>query len=475
MDSSGSDGNSSDNFSSSPGASSSRERTDSESSDGQMRFVLPGLPGSAPKVLTMNEVMDCMKNIQNMTLAHEIAINPEFKLQPFEPPENSLERVVKDTVHRAFWNVLREKLSSDPPCYDHAIQLLLDIKENLDHIFLDNNRRIMQRISEVLDPKLIQQQAEQGVLDFRAYANFVIDIMAKSCAPVRDEQIAQLRDIEDVVDVFRGIMEALTVMRLDAANFFLGAARGKVIANSVEYEKLKFKDYLKHYTAGFPATEAWLKRNFAASTPASSDEAGASPVKYTIANAYVELTDWQAENEFPELLSMDKERIETLQKRINRLCACTTVLAIASGVPMFAQNPNMKAAFAQEVEILLQDVQNESQLADAMENVWVHMKSVIEKHQKVSLDQDTDDTLKNQVLQAAQKDSLVRKLIWKRFTTYLRMCMYAKNIPPTPPGFVEFARELEAVSNSFKSLTSYNHAVYGEYYREMISKFDVSS
>ncbi|XP_055709434.1 T-complex protein 11-like protein 1 isoform X2 [Phlebotomus papatasi] len=474
MDSSGSDGNCSDNFSTSPGASStmSRERTDSESSDKQARFVFAGIPGSAPKVLTMNEVMDCMKNIQNMTLAHEIAINPEFKLEPFEPPQNSLERRVKDMVHKAFWNLLREQLSSDPPCYDHAIQLLTDIKDYFDHIFIHNNKRILQRIAEVLDANLIRQQAEQGVLDFRAYANFVIDIMAKSCAPVRDEQIAKLREIEDVVEVFRGIMEALTVMRLDVANCFLESARAEVIANSVEYEKHKFKEYLKHYTAGFPATESWLKRHFAAAAP-SDGETVTSPVKSTVMNAYLELTDWNIENEFPEMLAMDKDRIETLQKRINRLNACTTVLALASGVPLFAQNPNMKSAFAREVEILLQEVQNEAHLNDLMENVWVHMKGVIEKQQKVQFDKDNEDALKNQILQAAKKDSLVRKLIWKRLTTYLRMCLYSKSLPPTPPGFEEFATELEAISNSFKSLIAYNYAVYGEFYQEMIAKFTV--
>ncbi|XP_055683240.1 T-complex protein 11-like protein 1 isoform X2 [Lutzomyia longipalpis] len=478
MHSSGSDGNSSDNFSSSPGASStmSRERTDSESSDKQARFVLPGMAGSPPKVLTMNEVVDCMKNIQNMTLAHEIAINPEFKLEPFEPPENSLERRVKDMVHRAFWDVLREELSSDPPCYDRAIHLLTDIKDYFEHIFLQNNVRILQRISEVLDANLIRQQAEQGILDFRSYANFLIDIMAKSCAPVRDEQVAKLKDIEDVVDLFRGIMETLTVMRLDVANCLLQAARGDVIANSVEYEKQKFKEYLKVYTAGFPATEGWLKRNITTTSSAPAGEATTgTPTKHTIVNAYLELLDWQVDNEFPELLLMDKERIETLQKRINRLCACTTVMALASGVPSFAQNPNMKGAFAREVEILLQDVHDEGHLVDSMENIWLHMKGVIEKHQRAPLESATEDTLKTQILQAARKDSPVRGLIWKRFTTYLRMCLYSKSLPPTPPGFMEFANELEAVSNSFKSLTSYNYSVYGEVYQEMLTKIDTTS
>lgn len=53
-----------------------------------LRFVLPSMDGSPPKVITLNEVADVVKNIQNMELAHEIALNPEFKLQPYEPPEN---------------------------------------------------------------------------------------------------------------------------------------------------------------------------------------------------------------------------------------------------------------------------------------------------------------------------------------------------------------------------------------------------
>lgn len=53
-----------------------------------VRFVLPSMDGSPPKVVTFNEVADVVKNIQNMELAHEIALNPEFKLQPYEPPEN---------------------------------------------------------------------------------------------------------------------------------------------------------------------------------------------------------------------------------------------------------------------------------------------------------------------------------------------------------------------------------------------------
>lgn len=95
----------------------------------QARFVLPGTSGSPGKVLTMDEVRYAIKNVEDMTLAHEIAVNPDFRLEPYNPPENSLEKKIKTILHEAFWDLLREQLNSDPPCYDHAIVLLGDIKE----------------------------------------------------------------------------------------------------------------------------------------------------------------------------------------------------------------------------------------------------------------------------------------------------------------------------------------------------------
>lgn len=90
---------------------------------------MPGTSGSPPKVLTMEEVQKAIKNVEDMTLAHEIAINPDFRLEPYSPPENSLEKKIKTILHDAFWDLLRQQLTSEPPCYDHAIVLLGDIKE----------------------------------------------------------------------------------------------------------------------------------------------------------------------------------------------------------------------------------------------------------------------------------------------------------------------------------------------------------
>lgn len=87
--------------------------------------------------------------------------------------------------------------------------------------------------------------------------------MAKSCAPVRDDEVNKLNEIEDVVQTFRGILEVMDLMKLDMANCLLDAARREVITHSVEYEKLKFNEYLKLYTSEWKYCAGVLETSFA--------------------------------------------------------------------------------------------------------------------------------------------------------------------------------------------------------------------
>lgn len=41
----------------------------------------------------------------------------------------SLEKRVKDIVHKAFWDCLEGELNEDPPEYDYAIKLLEEIRD----------------------------------------------------------------------------------------------------------------------------------------------------------------------------------------------------------------------------------------------------------------------------------------------------------------------------------------------------------
>uniref|UniRef100_A0A8D0GBT0 T-complex protein 11 n=1 Tax=Sphenodon punctatus TaxID=8508 RepID=A0A8D0GBT0_SPHPU len=77
----------------------------------------------------------------------------------------SLESSVKETLHKAFWDSLKEQLSASPPDYKHAIKLLQEIKEILLSLLLPRHSRLRNQIEEALDMGLIRQEAEHGALD----------------------------------------------------------------------------------------------------------------------------------------------------------------------------------------------------------------------------------------------------------------------------------------------------------------------
>ena len=85
---------------------------------------------SPPKFVSLDEIVQAANGMKNMALAHEIAVDKNFQLQKLlEAEGDSLQKTVKDIVHKAFWNVLAEKLAEDPPNYSQALVLLTEIRE----------------------------------------------------------------------------------------------------------------------------------------------------------------------------------------------------------------------------------------------------------------------------------------------------------------------------------------------------------
>lgn len=73
----------------------------------------------------------------------------------------------------------------------------------------------------------------------------------------------------------------------------------------------------------------------------------------------MELLDWPEDVEFPEVLSMDKDRIFKLGHRAKRLCVGASLISICSAVPIISQRPENRAQLAKQIEILLQSVTTE--------------------------------------------------------------------------------------------------------------------
>lgn len=87
----------------------------------QTYMVTTGFPSaSPPKFVSLEEIMQAANSMRDMALVHHIAVDDNFVLKRYEPEENSLHKVVKETMHKAFWDLLRQELNEDPPSYQQV-------------------------------------------------------------------------------------------------------------------------------------------------------------------------------------------------------------------------------------------------------------------------------------------------------------------------------------------------------------------
>jgi len=65
-----------------------------------------------------------------MAIVHQIAVNPLCKVEDLrrQCPHSKLHETVKNDMQKAFWDLLRDDLSKNPPDKKNAFSLIVDLK-----------------------------------------------------------------------------------------------------------------------------------------------------------------------------------------------------------------------------------------------------------------------------------------------------------------------------------------------------------
>ncbi|XP_018406006.1 PREDICTED: T-complex protein 11-like protein 1 isoform X1 [Cyphomyrmex costatus] len=444
-------------------------------------FMMGGLTGaSPPKFVSFDEIVKAANGMKNMALAHEIAVDVNFQLQKLEPEDGSFHRRVKEIMHKAFWNLLAEQLAEDPPDYSHALILMKEIKESLDELVPPHNAKIKENIREVLDLDLIKQQAEKGVLDFHHYGQYIISIMSKICAPVRDEKIRELSQQVDIVETFKGIMELLQLMRLDLANFTITMMRPNIIASSIEYEKAKFADFLKINSNGLQYTEKWLLKHFNAEKDTSSSSAGTNNVRQIthslLTEAYLDLLEWDF-NPDAETLMLDQGRLLELRDITSRLSIVGSVILLVNntiGAPIHGVS-SFKKNIKEHLNALLDSVHSNNDLEAAMPNIILQVKTdvktTLQEINAAELSPELETLLEGQIADLIDPKHKIRYLVSLRIRQFLQKIIQSQSTAPqqVPPGLSSLQEELTAIAARFVILVSHNRSVFCEYYQDIVA------
>ncbi|XP_064629050.1 T-complex protein 11-like protein 1 [Lineus longissimus] len=465
--------------------------SDAETLQKKRRTVSPFVvAASPPKFVTFDNIMQAASGVSNMALAHEIAVDSEFKLEKLEAPQNSIEKQVKEVMHKVFWDVLQEKLAQDPPDNSHALLLLAEVKEILLTILLPQHQRLKVHIEEVLDLDLIKQKAENEAMDIMYYADFIISIMARLCAPVRDDQIAKLREVKEVVPLFKEVFAVLDLMKMDMANFTIQQIRPYLQQQSADYERKKFQDFIAAQEEigldGLEMTKKWLERNFTKLQSESSSQSQGASASSTqnlltpasiLNTAYIELLNWDENLQlYPETLVMDYTRFSDLRDKKKNLSLISSLLLLTyttAGQAIAGIN-GFKEKLKKEIAILLDGVPEseiKSKIAHVADHVIRQVDECLVKHAFPALDQNQQSSIRGQFVEVVNSQHPVHTIITARVHKFIKELMVTgcKSPMKLPPGLSAVETELSQVTGQFLRLVSHNRSVFGLYYADIIS------
>ncbi|KAL0076266.1 T-complex protein 11-domain-containing protein [Phycomyces blakesleeanus] len=267
-------------------------------------------------------------------IAHEIIMDPEFKLYKREP-DTDLESRVRTIATKAFFDRVAEELDNGHS--EKSIPSLMnDIRTRLVALVREGSPWV-ERIKEAIDIELIEQETKKGAFDLEKTLDMIVDFMLQMCAPARDEAIQAIRSLPRSVDKIRAILETLEDMLFDLMNFRLRALRPALIPMAVSYERARFAEALSHGQAGLAKTRSWLQKAYRRVNEANKQRVPAEAAKRPQAfpskdmvfeEAFVSLltsTDPLIRITCPETLLLDVDRLADYQQHVHRI---TTVAAL---------------------------------------------------------------------------------------------------------------------------------------------------
>ncbi|KAH9416663.1 T-complex protein 11, partial [Dermatophagoides pteronyssinus] len=412
-------------------------------------------------------------------------------------PLSKLESNVRETMKKAFWNILEEQLAEQPPNYQQAISLLNEIKETLLLFLMPQHVQLKNEIDEILDIELIKQK-----------------ICSRLCCPVRDEMIKKLTEIKDMIPLFKGIFELLEVMRLDFANFYIQQFRPHIQLASVEYEREKFKNLIeahqKYQIDVLEYTSKWIRRNYDC-LDLSHETDMKKLFNKVLISSYIDLLqclnpsfncyminnsdEQKTEDDYPETLLLIRNRIDLVREKIFKVTLISSVFVVtfaAIGEPLQSIK-DFRLKLKQDLEAIMNTSSGDDEqqqkiplqylklndLKSMLTSISIQVRTSIEKalndYQAPGLSETKLDSLKYQINELSTPGNRIRSVMERRILEFIERVIQSPSSQTAAPiqvpsGLSTFANELIQIASEFTRFVSYNRAVYSPYYTKIIAE-----
>ncbi|RMD41162.1 hypothetical protein DV735_g3951, partial [Chaetothyriales sp. CBS 134920] len=256
----------------------------------------------------------------NREIAHEMQINGSFELQqqPWSEARGQFMDILRTGMRESMQNGGVQVAAN----WTYAMTVLVR-KKLLD--LISRRHPLYDRIDEVLDPKLIEQQSRHGMFSYHAFFTTIASIIAQICSPGRDEAVqAFATDTEsDTIDRLFNLMNIIDLMTLDHINFQFRVASRQVIEHGHQHEQKMFEQDLQDGVHDLRRAKTWwrLARNcLPAANPSGQLVYARGLTDLALQNSHFSY------DQMPETLRIDYIRLLKLRAQAFQMVTVSSIL-----------------------------------------------------------------------------------------------------------------------------------------------------
>ncbi|KAJ3179608.1 hypothetical protein HDU87_002814 [Geranomyces variabilis] len=429
--------------------------------------IAPAMDNADPQLASMG----FGGQLTNHQLAHELVMDPEFKLTPVKHSE--FEEQVRNIAKKAFFDSVRQEFEQGI-FINHVPTFMAQIRESL-LAMVSEKGKFADDIKEVLELSHIRQQLESNAFDTIKCLGYVTSKMLQLCAPIRDQAIRNIAQSTDLADAFQRILAILDDMKLDLANYRLQALRPHLQQQAVEYETAKFDEALAAGRVTLTNTKAWLTSTVSslASTVAARNPEGVNPAENRVRfeNAYNEalLGLIQAPtpidpNTIAETLRLDAHRLHAMQNEAQAITIVAALVMLSkNAVRELRDDAPACTRLKDTLFILLKD--KDTNVANLSTQIVASLNAHKPPAARLTPEQET--VIANMVEKTLSFKDPVFNLLSRRIAAAVRGHIEKgvfKRESLQSAGLDSVQAELEKLSFSIARLAKHNKEVYAKHY-----------
>ncbi|PAV84449.1 hypothetical protein WR25_09285 [Diploscapter pachys] len=451
------------------------------------RTPSPGLPlwvagGSPAKHVTGEELLKMSAALDNLSIIHEIAIDPNFKIP--EKPANPIEAAVRENFYKAFYDVLEADLQKEPPVYKHAFNLLLEMKQIIANDILNERQvRMKAEIESTLNEEKLRDKLEQDAFDVLEVSQYVLNVLGRLCAPARDQVVEKLKRETEIVPLIKGIFELIELIKTDLANYELSVNREAIEEYSAKLEFDDFNKMLKNNPFGADQTKTWIKASYNRlntvvdeqrahenglpgkrtkpdEPSTSTGDSGSEGRKMSdllndvTSTGYIILVEKLLVEIFPETLLLDRPQIAALAEKFLQMeIVCTLVFVTCNAAgKRISELPDFKRELKNRLVIISNDIDDKN-LSNQLDALAEECAKQVRERAETEEEKQVLEGLKQQLTGIENEQHKVRTLVHNRISEFVcEMLRHPISVPRRLlPGLSVIQSELGAfMSRAFR-------------------------